>query len=366
MPRRKQALLVLFLAFIAATNPAAANCRLFFGAPQEPPGSTTSAPTAGGDQAKSSAGNATTLTADDAAAREDEPCSDLEVRVQTVSDGLAAALAEVDVAQCILARRCAPPLSLQLAGSDRPDERLVAAANSALALLNRASRCIEHDAAEEATQRTLLNRIESLRAFGELFAALGQGAGDEAARKKLLAACSRLAPSLDEPDAELVESAKLWLGFAYRRAGRPDRTLQVVRPIITAPTSRRIGLLARLERCRALGETGRHAAGIALCERLAVRVDAWLAREDEATRTKASDSIRHVRMELLRGWADELRKAGEDDRAAAADAEAAKLRGSEADPPPLDSWLPLEVAVAGLPERPVPAASRPADGGELP
>jgi hypothetical protein len=251
-----------------------------------------------------------------------------------------------------------------LAGSNAADAELTAAANSAMILLDRASQYIEHDGAQAPDRRELVNRIESLRAFGNLFVALGRPAGDDAASKELLAACTRLAPSLDEPDAELVESAKLWLGFAYRRAGRPDRTLQVVRPIVTAPTSRRIGLLARLQRCQALGETGRHAAGIALCERLAVRADAWLAREDEATRLRASESIRCVRIELLRGWANELRRAGEADRATAAEVEVAKLRGSESDSSPPDRRLVLEIAVAGLPERPPPTSSLAADEGD--
>lgn len=286
-----------------------------------------------------------------------DSCGALEAQAGLASRGLAAAVAAVHAAQCILSRRCAGPLSLALAESDIRSEELAGAARDALALLDRASRHLGEAQGDPDTKRELADRIQSLRAFGGVFAALAGAGHEESRNKQLLTACNELAPCLDDASVELVESAKLWLSLGYRRAGRPDRALQIARPVIAAPTSRRIGFLMRLQRCRALGETGNHAAGIALCQRLAVRVDAWLAEEDEATRAKAADTVRFLRMGLLRGWARELRRLGKDERADAAEAYATKLQRSEGDSLPSDRWLALEVAIAGLPEQASPTTS---------
>jgi hypothetical protein len=169
-----------------------------------------------------------------------------------------------------------------------------------------------------------------------------------------------LAVYLDDSSMAVVESTRLWVGHAYRRAARPERSLQVLRPIISAPVSRRIGFLARIERCRALGESGNQAAGIALCQRLGARVEAWFAEEDEATREKAADTVRLVRAELLRGWAEKLRAAGEDDSADQALSKAEELVGSGAVSPSPGRWLDLTESIAGLSDWGPGSTSRPA------
>jgi hypothetical protein len=253
-------------------------------------------------------------------------------------------------AGCILVKQCAAPLSIEWSGSSDAKKALADRSAAAIRCLDRVSALLEGTHADAEALWRARDRLEMLRAFAEVFASLARTEGSDESSQRLLVACNGLAPYLDDANPAVVESAKLWTGLAYRRAGRPERALQVLRPIITAPSSRRIGFLARIQRCRALGQAGEHAAGVALCLRLSARVAAWLADEDEATKRKAVDTVRFVRVGLLRDWAEALREQGEIDRADAAAAEAQKLLGDDAYPPAPDAWLNLGESIAGISE----------------
>lgn len=289
----------------------------------------------------------------------EEACRELEVGIAAAADPLAASRACIEAGRCVLVRQCAGPLSARLAGCDETGESLVSSASAGLALLDQAASLLKTVRGDSDEVGELTGQVEMLRAFGEMFAAMGADGSREEVSKRLLSACNLLAPYLDDPDEGIVESAKLWQGAAYRRAGRPDRALQVLRPAVDVPASRRIGVLARLERCRALGDTGSHAAGIALCHRLAARVDAWLTEEDEATRKRASDAVRYVQAALLRDWAMKLRREGQEERASQAEREARRVLGADVWPPGCDRWLLLDESIKGVSKTETPATSQP-------
>jgi hypothetical protein len=285
---------------------------------------------------------------------------------------IAAAGSPIEEAQACLAaarhklvNQCAPLLTMNCRGTLQAEQ--------ADLLGRRAAEGLEHLERVSRIQRLLADSVEAdvlvqlevrtdlLRAFGDMFAALAWDPDDEASHLGLLNACNHLAIYLDEENAKLVESAKLWLGVAYRRAGRPERSLQVLRPTLTMPADPRIGLLARLQRCLALGDRGNHVAGIALCLRLGARVEAWFGTETPATRKLAVDTVRFARIELLRGWAAKLEVQGQDEQAKAIAARADELIGSEAYPPSADCCLHLAESIAGLPDwspEPLPSATR--------
>jgi hypothetical protein len=278
----------------------------------------------------------------------------------SLEEEIAAASAPLDKAQaCLaaarhkLANQCAPLLLAICAGAFDAEqaEKLGQCAAEGLAYLDRASavRSRLADQAEGDILIRLEDRTDMLRAFGAMFSALARDPSSEAPRMHVLNACNGLAVYLDDDNAKLAESAKLWLGIAYRLAGRPERSLQVLGPTLTMPAEPRIGLLARLQRCLALGDRGDYVAGIALCLRLGVRVEAWFADEHWATRKQAADTVRFTRIELLRGWAAELRAQGQDEQAEAVAHQADELIGSEPYPPSADRRLRLTEAIAGLP-----------------
>ncbi|MBN2561821.1 MAG: hypothetical protein JXQ75_12910 [Phycisphaerae bacterium] len=267
-------------------------------------------------------------------------------------------------ARCILVEQCAPMLSAVCFGTAATDASLVRASAEGLALLNRAAAALGR-AGNDVGDGVIIemeDRIDLLRAFGEVFSAMG-GDGAGATRKnRLIAACNGLAIYLDDENAKLVASAKLWMGVAYRLAGRPERTVQMLRPILATPPDASIGLTARLQWCLALGDRGDHAAALALCLRIGHRVEAWFADEDPATRTRAMNSVRSTRVELLRGWAARLREAGQADRAEQAEAEARQLIGSDPYPFPPERMICLAESIAGLPEWDLSVPAPPAAG----
>jgi hypothetical protein len=285
-------------------------------------------------------------------------CEALEAAAASASGEVETCRACLAAARCVLVKQCAAPLSAELADSHAAGHVLAARTAVALALLDRASASLREIQDDEVGIGPWNDRIDMLRAFGQVFEAIAGADSSKESDKRLLAASQKLAVYLDDSNEAVVESAKLWVGFAYRRAGRPERSLQVLRPIITAPVSARLGFLARLERCRALGETGNFAAGIALSQRLGARVDVWFVEEDAAARKKAAGTVWFVRAEVLRGWAEKLRAAGQNDRADQALSEARAL--ADAVPPP-DRRLGVSETIAGLPDWGTGSASHPAD-----
>lgn len=251
--------------------------------------------------------------------------------------------------RCILVLRCAPLLSKGLIVDGDWNDELARAASLGLAELDAAAKAKEEAEKEDKNQdlAPLETQLDLLRAFGRLFAALGDDPKKPETKTSLLEACDGLAAYLDDGSLGIVDSARLWQAAAYRRTGRPDRALQMLRPTLTPPSRPRIGFWNRIQRCRALSDRGEHAAAISLALQLSTRVGAWFDDESPAARRQAVQTIDQLRADLYQGWADRLRKDGKTAQADTASQQAEEIRRKYDKPP---EQLPLVESIADVPE----------------
>jgi len=264
--------------------------------------------------------------------------------------------ARLGATECILTHECAAPLTALLTDGAFDRRALGASAARAIESIDTASDDLSGAALDEDAASAAIDHLDRLRAFADMFAALALDPKADETPRRLIDACIGLALYADDPSEELVESAKLWQAVAYRRAGKIDRALQVLRPVLTTPTARSIGFYARVQRCLCLADRGDYAAALALAFRVAHRADAWFEDRDRAARKQAVDSVRWVRIEVLKDWAKQLKEDGKPHRAAEAEEDAETLLGGEVYPIPVDRWLPLDSPIAGLPTWEPPAA----------
>lgn len=246
-------------------------------------------------------------------------------------------------AERILTIDAAPALFRDLCDDSSSRPALVAAAHKAQEQLQLAATSIKSLGATESRD-ALEVRHDQLETFAHVFASLGGLTEDSTSRGRVVTACGDLAALFDAEDKALAESAKLWQGAAYRRAGRSDRALQVLRPIVNRPSSPVIGFWARLERARALGDMGRFAAGIALCQRLEALAPDWFKQDPEQS-AAAKRTVRQVRAALLNQWAKQLEAAGRTTAAHAAASKARELAEELVRVPESKRLLKLEAAI---------------------
>ncbi|RIK66562.1 MAG: hypothetical protein DCC65_09420 [Planctomycetota bacterium] len=275
-------------------------------------------------------------------------CEDELATLDAANNPRDKAIAEFLVARCQLVLDCARPLSLVLADHAAARDQLARETSAVLAQIRVAQESLPGSGLEPEKIATLESELAMHRAFAEAFAAIARDPATDEARKQLTEATIGLALYLDDTRKEVVEAARLWQGVAYRLAAKPDRALQVLRPVLSAPAARRIGFWARIERCRSLADQGRYAAALALAARLGPRVDAWFEDEDTATRKAATDSLRWLKADLLERWAARLQDSGEKERAEQALEERKLILDSEEVPVATDRWLTLDEAVPGI------------------
>lgn len=265
--------------------------------------------------------------------------------VAKVERGLAAA-------RCAIVLECAAPLSRDLNGVAAEPGAFSSVVATGEDCLHVAVEAMQHlpNGFDENRRRILQDRIDMLRAFADVFAALAASDGSDRASARLTDACVGLAVFVDDPNRGVAESAKLWQAVAYRRAGRADRTLNLLRPIIGSLRSSRVDFFTRMERCRALVDAGRFVAAQSLAMRLEKRVNLWLVKENETTRKRAADSLRRFRAECYKRWAADLRKRGKEDRAKATEDEMRRVLGDASLEPAIEDILLLDQTIAGLPD----------------
>jgi tetratricopeptide (TPR) repeat protein len=219
--------------------------------------------------------------------------------------------AQCNSVQRILSEECAGPLGRELCGDSGALAELARKGRDALKLIVDTRKLLNKEpVSEDASTEHVQEQLDRLEQFGEVFACLGELEDSEEARKKLIGACGGLAAYLDDPNPAVVEAAKLWQGVAYRRAGRVDRALQVLRPVLTKPADAETGFWLRVERCRALADRGDTAAGIALCLRLEKRVVDWFDEDQKEQRIAAQNTLRQLRANLWKRWSQQLKTAG--------------------------------------------------------
>jgi len=269
----------------------------------------------------------------------------------------------IDYAACLLVRRPAALMSAELTRQpfDRP--ALVQTLDDGLSALD-AARAIAKDMQDDAKPPTSdqRERIERLNAFGQIWRAIAAADGTPESADRLTSATVELALYTDDADPHVAEAAKLWQAHAYRKAGRPERTLQMLHPILIEGTGSAIDLFGRLERCRALADAGQFVAAVALAIKIEGKIETWMQRADPDTRKAAHLTVQSTRADLLNQWAAALRAKGFDARAREATKTANALSQSiaQSDATPLS----LTSLIAGASFEPPPAltpASQPVD-----
>ena len=226
------------------------------------------------------------------------PCADLVVEIGAADAPIERANAGLAAAQCLLTRTSAPILTRLVAVQSVRRDDLLRCSDESLKLIESASRELDAAELDDDEKYEKLEALDRLRAFAEMFAALAADPDADDTKRRLTDACIGLALYADDPREQIVESAKLWQAVAYRLAGKPDRALQVLRPVLETPSARTIGFYSRVTRCRALADRQDYAAAIALALRLEPRVDAWFDDRDRTTRKFVADSMRWLKIEL--------------------------------------------------------------------
>lgn len=283
---------------------------------------------------------------------EADRCAALMQAMTNAATPLARVRCGLAAARCAIVLECASPLSRELHGLVPNREALSSGVATGNDCLKVAAEALEQlpDGFDEDRRRILQDRVDMLRAFADLFAALAAADGSQRAAQRLTDACIGLAVFVDDANRGIAESAKLWQGVAYRRAGRADRTLNLLRPAIGSLRSSRVDFFTRMERCRALVDAGHFVAAQSLAMRLEKRVNTWLIKENDAARKRAADGLRLLRGEGYMRWAADLRKRGEEDRAKGAEDEMRRVLGDANLLPSLDDVLLLDQAIVGLPD----------------
>lgn len=199
-------------------------------------------------------------------------------------------------------------------------------------------------------RKTLKSRIDLLRRFDTALAAISitPATSTQPEAADLNDAAADLAEYLDDPDAALAESARLWQAAAYWRAGNSERALKTLRPIVSDPVDPRIGLVSRLFRIRLLAQSGQPAAALAHCNRIANRIDRWFSDYSEETRESARTAVRAMQIRIYEAWNAGLDKSSPD----AADGESVAARLAQLKknftPPDADKRFRLKSVIGGL------------------
>lgn len=220
----------------------------------------------------------------------------------------------------------------------------------------------------ERNRNVLKSRIAVLRRFDAVFAAI-RTMPDTATQPDsagINVAAAELAEYLDDPNAALAESTRLWQAAAYWRAGNSERALKILRPIVSDPVHARIGLVSRLFRVRLLAQNDQHAAALAHCNRIADRVDRWFADYSERTRESARLAVRAVQISIYEDWAAYLKLSASDETGPAAIAGRLAELKKDFTPPDASSRFRLKSLIGGLgpiklPQTRPAATTQPAD-----
>lgn len=283
------------------------------------------------------------------------PCDAMHSKLKDAPTPEAKRLATIELAQCLLTRGCAEGLTAELLGDATARPAVRRTVDEAIRLLDSAAAADESGATSRPSE--IDERIQLLRAFGNTFRAVASADGSEASKRALTTACVDLAIYTDDPDKQVAAAAKLWQAAAYRRAGRPERTLQMMSAVLGRSTGTAADLYGRLERCRALADAGRYVAAITLATKIEDKSGEWMIGASRDVRLAARAAARRTRADLYRQWGDALANKEQPDRASDARETAASLddkiaaKGHEP--------LVLDTTIAPLPD--VAAPEAPAD-----
>lgn len=256
-----------------------------------------------------------------------DPCREARSRLKTADMPEKRHVSTIQLAECLLSRATAPHLTAELLGDPSHRKALRAIVTEASALLesdvaNGAQRNERASAQKEASRE----RVEMLRAFATTFLAMAKNDASESSKSALTNACIELAIYTDDPDKQIASAAKLWQAAAYRRAGRADRTLQMMWPALGRSTGSITDFFGRLERCRALTDAERYVAAAALAIKIEGKIDEWMIDQSADIRRQARRTAQLTRADVYDRWSNALKNDGSPERAAEAKKTAAALR----------------------------------------
>jgi len=285
-------------------------------------------------------------------------------RVEAARAGAPAA--SVGAAEFILVRQIEPALSRELLEMASDADRRFVQQRTAVAgeLLHSANKKLA-DADDDEADEALRERIALARVYIALYQAImtppqpatsGTTTSGPAVNERddrILAACRGLATYLDSPQPAVASSARFWQSVGYRRAGRPDRTLQVLPRATAPPQMLPHDFFARVERCRALADRGQLISASAMLLEIGRRIDDWLPGPD---RDPAQSVVRTLRAGILDAWAAKLASPERADGVIAMRKEADELRRDASN---FGRPIRLEVAIGGI-EAPLTPPREPA------
>ncbi len=246
-------------------------------------------------------------------------------------------------AQSMLVKSAAAPLSKVIRNEATATDRqaLQSITTDALAQLAQYDAAIKFEDQPKADA----TRFRLLSAMAKVFDAIARLDKSKDAVARLTDAAIELELYVDDPDKHIAEAARLWQGLAYRLAGKPERSLKILHPILKPGTRSPIDLYGRFERCRALSAAGRHVAAVALAVRITEVAHVWPKGAGPAF-TDAHTAARRLTADAYRAWAADLTKAGETERAATAQRRAEEIDAEIKDA--LFDSFNLEATVVGL------------------
>lgn len=275
-------------------------------------------------------------------------CAEWRSRVKSAATPPDRHSATLGLAECLLTRAAAAGMTAELRGDHSHRVELMQIFDEAAELLD-SDVAKAADGNAPATNREMAwgRRWELLRAFGQMFRAIAAADDSEASKEALMSACVELAIYADDPNEQVVTAARLWQAAAYRRAGRADRTLQMMRPSLGAGSGSAVDFYGRLERCHALADAGRFVAAIALATKIEGKIDEWMIESPQKTRLDARRTAQITRAELYRRWSASLAEKGLDERSAEALGSANAIEAGAKDEK--HGILELDTTVAPLP-----------------
>lgn len=144
-------------------------------------------------------------------------------------------------------------------------------------------------------------------------AADAEGADDDAEPRAAWSGVARtLAVVREATDPRLAASALTWQAFAWMQAGRTDRALNLLPPVLREPSEKDFGFMSRLLRCRILAQQSQFAAAMGLLTRVRAACPSWFPTSNGSEILARQRLINLIESRIGRRWAVSLREGDED------------------------------------------------------
>lgn len=166
----------------------------------------------------------------------------------------------------------------------------------------------EKDAQNRASKLDTV--ADSLEPFTALLAAAKIADSDERARQGTWTRVARgLSAVRESTDTSLAASALLWQAFAWQMAGRTERAKNGLPEPLTPPANPSYDFMARLLRCRLLGEAGQYTAATTLAIEVRQECANWFKGETTSGAIPRERLAALVQCQLAKRWQAHLKAA---------------------------------------------------------